>query len=56
MQVKDDGKSECHFVMKWIEIEFLLEQKTKINKIISGESLADFPFGCFITRYFVEDF
>ena len=56
VQVKDDGKSECSFVMKEIEIEFCLVQKTKPDNIISGESPADFPFGCFITRNFVADF
>ena len=42
--------------MKWIEIEFSLGQKTKLDNIISGESLADFLFGCFITRKVKEDF
>jgi len=40
--VKDERKSECHFVMKWIEIAFFLEQKSKPNNIISGQSLAHF--------------
>ena len=55
VQVQDDGKSESHFVMKWIEVAFFLGQKTKRNKITSGESLADFRFGCFIPRTLVED-
>ena len=42
--------------MKEIEIEFCLVQKAKPDNIISGESPADFPFGCFITRNFVADF
>ena len=27
--VKDAGKSECHFVMKWIEVEIFFDVRQK---------------------------
>ena len=56
VQVKDEGKSESHFVMKWIEIEFFLWAKYgERDDIISGESPAHFLYGCLITRAFAAD-
>jgi hypothetical protein len=42
VQVKEAGKSECHFVMKWIEVAIFFRCKLKRIYITSSESCADF--------------
>ena len=39
MQVKEDRKSECHFVIEWIKVETLLY--TKVGRLLSGLRLRD---------------